>query len=152
MRKWLLRAVLAGVVLLVVTQVIPYGRDHTNPPVTKEIAWDSPATRSLAVGACYDCHSTLTDWKWYSNVAPFSWLIYADVQGGRETLDFSTWDKPQGDGAGDVVDAVRGGSMPPLQYKPLHSGARLSAAQRDQLIAGLQRSLARDPPIGGGGG
>ena len=119
--------------------------------MTQSIKWDSARTEQLAVGACYDCHSNLTDWKWYSNIAPFSWLIYNDVKGGRENLNFSEWNKPQAD-AGDIVEAVQGGGMPPLQYKPLHAGARLSSAERDELVRGLQKTLAQDPPVPGGGG
>jgi hypothetical protein len=151
MRKWFLWILIGGAALLLVAQVIPYGRKHTNPPVTRSVTWDSPRTEQLAVGACYDCHSNLTDWKWYSNIAPFSWLIYADVQGGRENLNFSEWDRPQAD-ANDIVEAVQGGGMPPLQYELLHSGARLSSGERDELARGLQRTLAQDPPVPGGGG
>jgi Haem-binding domain len=151
MRKWLLWGGVALVGLLVVIQLVPYGRDHTNPPVTREVRWDSARTRELAAGACFDCHSNLTDWKWYTNVAPISWLVYADVQGGREHLNFSEWDTPQSE-VGEIVEAVRDGSMPPLQYKPLHAGARLSTAERDELVRGLEKTLAADPPVPGGGG
>jgi hypothetical protein len=149
MRKWLLRGGLGLLALFVLIQFVPYGRDHTNPPVTREIRWDSTRTRELAAGACMDCHSNLTVWKWYSNVAPASWLVYNDVKGGREHVNFSEWDRPQGE-ADDIVEAVQEGSMPPLQYKPLHAGARLSDAQRSELVRGLQRTLAADPPPAGG--
>jgi hypothetical protein len=49
------------------------------------------------------------------------------VQGGREKLNFSAWDQPQGDGADDVVEAVRGGSM------PRGSTSRCTAAPASQL-------------------
>jgi mono/diheme cytochrome c family protein len=150
MRKWLIRVAIGIVALFVIAQLVPYGRDHRNPRVTREVVWDSARTRELAAGACFDCHSNLTNWKWYTNIAPFSWLVYNDVKGGREHLDFSEWDGPQAE-AGDIVEAVRDGSMPPLQYKPLHSGARLSDAQRAALVRGLQKTLAADPPIAGNG-
>lgn len=144
--------VFGALVLLALVQLVPYGRDHTNPPVTKEIAWNSARTHELAAGACYDCHSNLTTWPWYSNVAPVSWLVYADVKGGRDVLNFSEWDKPQGEGGGDAVEAVRNGSMPPLQYKPLHPAGRLTAGEREELARGLEETLAADPPISGGAG
>lgn len=150
MGKWLRRAALLVLALLLVAQVVPYGRDHTNPPVTQSVRWDSARTEELAAGACLDCHSNLTVWKWYSNIAPFSWLIQRDVQEGRDNLNFSEWDRPQPE-VGEIVEAVREGSMPPVQYKPLHSGARLSSEQRDELVRGLQRTLAQDPPVPGGG-
>jgi len=150
-RKWLGRGGIAAAVLFVLVQFVPYGRTHTNPPVTRSVKWDSPRTEQLAGGACLDCHSNLTNWKWYGNVAPFSWLIYKDVVDGRANLDFSEWDKPQADPS-DIVDVVQSGSMPPLQYKPFHSGARLSSAERNELARGLRVTLTRDPPIPGSGG
>ena len=36
-----------GIVLLGI-QLVPYGRAHTNPPVTAEPAWDRAQTRELA--------------------------------------------------------------------------------------------------------
>ena len=148
-RKWLLRGAVALVVLFGVIQLVPYGREHTNPPVTQEVEWSSPRTRELAAGACYDCHSNLTEWPWYSQVAPVSWLVYSDVQEGREKLNFSEWDRPQEE-ADEIAEAVRGGSMPPLQYKPLHPAGRLSDAERDELARGIEQTLAADPPVAGG--
>jgi mono/diheme cytochrome c family protein len=151
-RRWILWIVLGVVVLFGLMQLVPYGRNHANPPVTKEVAWDTARTRELAVGACYDCHSNLTTWPWYSNIAPVSWLVYADVKSGRDTLNFSEWDRPQGEGASEAVETVRSGSMPPFQYKPLHPAGRLTSAERKELARGLETTLASDPPIPGGGG
>jgi hypothetical protein len=93
--RWLLLAGIAVIALLALAQAVPYGRAHTNPPVTKEPSWDSPRTRELASRACFDCHSNETRWRWYSNVAPVSWLVQRDVDGGRSAFNFSEWDKPQ---------------------------------------------------------
>jgi mono/diheme cytochrome c family protein len=131
--------------VFLVIQVIPYGRDHTNPPVTAEPAWDSPKTRSLAAAACFDCHSNETDRPWYTNVAPMSWLIQHDVDEGRSALNFSEWDRPQD--AEDVGEVIREGEMPPWTYTILHSGARLSDAEKERLIAGLEATFLADPPI-----
>ena len=83
-----------GLLPAVLIQFIPYGHKHTNPPVTKEPAWDSPATAKLIHRACYDCHSNKTVLPWYANVAPMSWLLLRDVNGGRSHLNFTEWDKP----------------------------------------------------------
>ena len=92
MLRWMLAAM---AVALLAIQLAPYGRDHTNPPARREPAWDSPQTRSLAARACFDCHSNETVWPWYSNVAPFSWLVQRDVDKGRKDLNFSEWDRAQ---------------------------------------------------------
>jgi mono/diheme cytochrome c family protein len=150
-RKWTLIGLAVGVGILLVSQVVPYGRAHSNPAVTRTVAWDSPATERLARAACFDCHSNETVWPWYSNVAPISWLVQADVQGGREHLDFSEWDRPQEADPAEIVESARSGSMPPVQYTLLHRGSRLSTSERAALARGLERTLGADPPIGGGG-
>jgi hypothetical protein len=147
----LLIAGAAGVGLFALIQLVPYGRNHSNPPVLAEPRWDSPATRTLAAKACFDCHSNLTTWPWYSNVAPVSWLVQRDVDGGRSQFNFSEWNKPQDVSAGDAADAIRSGSMPPGIYTLMHPKARLSFAQKDALVKGLVATLSADPPKGGGG-
>jgi mono/diheme cytochrome c family protein len=150
--KWIIRLAVLGVVLFALIQAIPYGRNHKNPTTSREIRWNAPATRSLAKIGCYDCHSDETTWPWYSNVAPASWLVYRDVKEGRSRLNFSEWDKPQDVEIGELVEVVRGGGMPPWQYKILHGKSRLSKAQREQLAAGIEKTIATDPPIAGSGG
>jgi hypothetical protein len=130
--------------LFLLLQLVPYGRDHTNPPVTSEAPWPDTATRAHAVRACYDCHTNETVWGWYTNIAPASWLSQHDVMGGREKLNFSEWDREQ-DHADKAAQVVLEGSMPPLQYLLLHPGARLSDQEKRMLAAALDR-------IGGGGG
>jgi hypothetical protein len=144
--RWFL---FASAALFLLAQAVPYGRSHTNPPTTAEPRWDSPQTRELAARACFDCHSNLTSWPWYSNIAPISWLTQRDVDGGRASLNFSEWNKPQ-DGAGDVAGVISGGSMPPWFYPLMHPNANLTKTQQQQLIAGLAATFRNSPPIGGG--
>jgi len=143
-------ALAAAAVLFLVAQAVPYGRSHTNPPVAAEPKWDSSGTRALAARACFDCHSNLTRWPSYSNVAPVSWLVQRDVDGGRAALNFSEWNRPQ-DGAGDVSEAISSGSMPPWFYPLMHPRASLSKADQQRLIAGLAATLRSSPPPGGTG-
>jgi hypothetical protein len=131
--------------LLVAIQFVPYGHNHTNPPVTREPAWNSPDTRALATRACFDCHSNQTDWRWYTNVAPISWYVQHDVEDGRRQLNFSTWDQPQREARG-APNEVQRGKMPPAAYLPVHPEAKLSDQERQTLIDGLRATVANDPP------
>ena len=149
-RKVLVWGSVGSVVLFGLIQLIPYGRSHSNPPVLAEPQWDSPATRSLAARACFDCHSNLTTWRWYSNVAPVSWLVQRDVSGGRGQFNFSEWNKPQDVSSGDLADSIRGGSMPPWFYALVHSNARLDSKEKTALIRGLEVTFRASPPKGGG--
>ncbi|MCK6448368.1 MAG: heme-binding domain-containing protein [Planctomycetes bacterium] len=130
------RIVLVLVLLFVVLQLVPYGRDHTNPPVGGEPQWSSPRVRELAKRACFDCHSNETAWPWYSNVAPFSWLVQRDVDEGRGHLNFSTFATSGGD-ADEAAELTSNGEMPPWFYLPLHPDAKLSDAEKRELADGF---------------
>ncbi|MEO8097958.1 MAG: heme-binding domain-containing protein [Acidobacteriota bacterium] len=131
--KWLLLAA-------VLIQFVPYGHTHVNPPQTGEPVWNSPQTRELFRRACFDCHSNETTWPWYSGVAPVSWLVQNDVDGGRSHLNFSEWNQPQRH-AKDVAEEVRAGDMPPWFYLPLHPAAKLNGAEIAAIIDGAEKSL-----------
>jgi hypothetical protein len=134
--KW---ALIVVVGLVIAIQFVPYGRDHVNPGVVVEPAWDSPATRELAVRACYDCHSNETVWPWYSNVAPVSWLVQQHVTEGREELNFSEWRRSQeGD---EAAETILEGSMPLRSYLLTHPSARLNAVELGALVDGLDATF-----------
>jgi len=140
MRKLLVRVAAVLVIGLLAIQLVPYGRDHTNPAVTGEPGWDSALTREIAVRACFDCHSNETRWPPYSFIAPFSWLLQRHVDEGRETLNFSEWGTGRGE-PGEIAESVREGQMPPWDYLLLHPDARLSEAETRTFLDGLGRTF-----------
>jgi len=145
--RLLKRLVLASLAIFVVIQAVPYGRSHTNPSGGVEPAWPSPRVRELAVRACFDCHSNESRWPWYSHVAPMSWLVQRDVDQGRRHLNFSAWDRPQKN-AKEAAEELQSGEMPPWFFLPLHAEARLDAAEKDELGAGLK--AVAGSALGGG--
>jgi hypothetical protein len=146
-RRILLRAGLGLLAVAVLLQLVPYGRDHTNSPVTQDAPWPDGRARELATAACYDCHSDQTRWPPQSYVAPLSWLVTRDVEQGRDELNFSPWDDDDGE-ADDAAEAVADGSMPPRRYVLVHPDAALSEEERQVLVAALE---AMDRARGGGG-
>ncbi|MCP5035933.1 MAG: heme-binding domain-containing protein, partial [Actinomycetia bacterium] len=148
MRSWLswrpsgrfvLRAILGVVGLFVAIQLVPYGRDHSNPPITGEPDWATPRTRELMVNACFDCHSNEVNWPWYSNVAPMSWVVTNHVEEGRDEVNYSEFGRGGEDGD-DTIETILEGDMPPGYYTlfGLHPKANLSDAEIDELVAGLR--------------
>lgn len=135
----LLTMLLGGCVALLAVQLIPYGRNHTNPPVLREPAWDSPDTRSLTKRTCFACHSHETVWPWYSRIAPVSWLVQHDVDEGREELNFSDWrgGTREGERRGKIGREISEGEMPPFIFRLAHPEARLSGTEKQRLIDGL---------------
>src|SRR4051812_33113930 len=144
-RRALKVAAVTGLVLLLIAQLVPYGRGHANPRPTQRAKLPGGPGRELFAGACADCHSDKTTWPWYSNVAPVSWLVQNDVDGGRDRFDVSRWDRPQ-PGSDEVIRQIVGKGMPLTQYKVIHGDARLSDAEPAQPGDGTGRLCAPAPP------
>lgn len=130
-----------GTAGFIAIQFVPVQRD--NPPVTGEPEWDSPQTRELTRRACFDCHSNETVWPWYSYVAPVSWLVTRDVQEARAEFNSSEWRGRGKDIVSEAAELIREGEMPLPNYLSMHPQARLTAAEKQQLIEGLQVSLGQ---------
>src|SRR5215208_6243379 len=145
-RRFLVREGLGLLAVAVLLQLVPYGRDHTNPPVTEDAPWPDGRARELATAACYDCHSNQTRWPIQSFIAPFSWMIARDVSQGREALNFSTWDEDDGE-ADDAAEEIADATMPPRRFVLAHPDAALSEAERQLLVDALE---AMDRARGGG--
>jgi len=123
---------------------------RTNPPVVRDfLAAESPPPPLAAMfrGACYDCHSYETRWPWYSHIAPVSWLIADDVQGGRRHLNLSDWPADDPERAAkrleNASEELGYNEMPPAKYQAIHPAARLTAGQRQELIQWLDQEAKR---------
>ena len=139
-RRFWVRGSLVLALAFLAIQFVPYGRDHRKPPIAAEPEWDSLVTRALAKQACFDCHSNETEWPGYSRIAPVSWLIQHDVAEGRAALNFSEWQRPQEE-APEAAEEVLEREMPLRAYQLMHAHARLSAADRERLARGLERTF-----------
>lgn len=92
----------------------------------------TPAVGTILKRSCMDCHSNRTEWPWYSNVAPTSWLVADHVNQGRRYLNFSDWARMNRGEAEDMLKFMcmkaQRGSMPMPSYTLVHRGAKLSDA------------------------
>ena len=133
---------LVAIATLVAIQLVPYGRDHSNPAITGEPAWATPETRELIVRACFDCHSNEVRWRgWYSSVAPLSWAVTRHVVEGRDEVNYSEFDS-DGTVDDDTIEVILEGEMPPFYYTVfgLHPEANLTDSEANQLVSGLRNT------------
>ncbi|MDQ1568397.1 MAG: hypothetical protein QOF96_3277 [Actinomycetota bacterium] len=134
------------VVVVVALQLVP--KRVSNPAVRAEPPWDKPATRQLAVSACFNCHSNRSHLAWFEHIAPLSWWIAGHVDEGRGKLNFSEYDPNRHGSGGRIAREVQNGSMPPGYYTWFwqHGEAKLSPADKDALITGLTATFG--PAVG----
>src|SRR5512132_1800218 len=129
-----------AIVLFLLIQLIPFGHNRTNPAMVSEPNWSSPEARALVKEHCFQCHSNETNWTWYSNIAPGSWLIAYDVTKGRHEFNFSDWNNHPGK-LEKMVQTIQEGEMPPIQYWIFHPSSRMNEQQKQELIDALRSSI-----------
>lgn len=113
-------------VVLIGIQFIPVEKD--NPPIKQEMPMPKEVKEVLS-RACYDCHSNLTEWPWYSKIAPISFLISIGVKEGREHLNFTEWDYYSFDDnkvKKEIWEEVLKERMPPWNYRIINPKGKLS--------------------------
>jgi len=93
--------------------------------------------KAVLVAKCADCHSNETRWPVYARIAPGSWLIEADIVEARKKMDLSRWEAVPANQQeilmAKIVEEAKSGDMPPLQYRLLHWGAKLSKGEVQTL-------------------
>ena len=142
-KKILLWVIGIAFVLFLLIQLVPYGRSsHTNPPASNPFQWTDPQAEAIAKESCYDCHSNETKWWWATNIAPFSWLVQRDVDGGRARLNFSEWDgQPPVGAVQEIVQRGRDAAVPVHDHPPRRQADRRREAD---VGPGLRRGDDRE--------
>ena len=106
--------------------------------------------KAILQRSCYDCHSSATDYPWYSYIQPAGWWLEGHITEGKEELNFSefgSYSRRRQESKLKAIDGeVRSGAMPPESYRLLHKDAQLSQYDTRALlqwVATLQDSLQK---------
>ncbi len=134
-------------IVFILIQFVPVHLQDPNTAPAKDflhINQPSSEISSMMRNACYDCHSNATEFPWYSHVAPVSWMLESHIDEARAHINLSEWGNYPEKTAnlkleGMTID-VKEGVMPLTSYTWMHPKARLTDAQRTQLVDYL-RSL-----------
>jgi hypothetical protein len=109
-----------------------------------------PQVESILQRACDDCHSNLTRWPWYSNVAPISWFVIDHVDSGRRHVNFSDWLRANTKSPAEytrerfeaICKQVETRNMPLFSYLLVHGAAQLSQGDIETICQWTRT----DPP------
>ncbi len=129
------RAILILAILFICMQLIQ--TEQINPKLDKNLEIKAPQNiQTMFKNACYDCHSNQTNWPYYANIAPFSWIIARHVKQGRKALDFTAWENYDEKEKSKKLKAIYRtvyGSMPLPAYEAFHEEAELSKEEREVI-------------------
>ncbi len=89
--------------------------------------------------ACFDCHSNVTKYPWYSSITPVNYWMDEHVRDGKKHLNFSAWDsyslKKKEHKMDELHEEVEEKHMPLDSYTWMHADAKLTQDQIDKVIA-----------------
>lgn len=154
MKKYAKISLLVLLGLLVIIQF--FRIEQNNPPITEEEQFSKvesvPANvLSIFQRACYDCHSNETQWPWYADVAPVSWIVGDHVQEAREEMNFSEWGsfslEKRDHKLEEIIEEVSEGEMPERAYAAWHPEALISPADTSIMFSWIRtkrRELSKE--------
>jgi hypothetical protein len=95
--------------------------------------------------ACFDCHSTNTDFPWYAKIPGIKQYLNGHVKEGREHLDMTDGFPFKGEhqpleALEKIKEELEEGEMPLLSYRLLHWSAWLSDAEKDSIYMWIDTS------------
>lgn len=135
-------------VAFVIIQFFPI--DKTNAPLNPgmdflKIKNTPPKVAKLINNSCYDCHSDETKYPWYASIAPASWWLKSHIDEGRKHLNFSIFatyePKRQIHKMEEAIEMIEKHEMPLDSYYLGHQDAKLTDAERQELIDYLKREI-----------
>lgn len=117
-------------------------KNNYNTDFSNDITAAVPVPDSVHVllqAACYDCHSNNTQYPWYTNIQPVGWWLRGHIDNGKSNLNFNEFAAYSPDKQKDKLGAIAASQqdewMPLKSYTWMHKEAKLTPAQRQQIIA-----------------
>ena len=130
------------VIILIVAQFFgPEKNDGNIDTVNAFIAETNPPKNVLNImqTSCFDCHSSKTNYPWYSAITPVNYWLDEHVKDGKKHLDFSKWSeyslKKKEHKMDELHEEVAEGEMPLNSYTWTHAEANLTQEQVDAIVA-----------------
>lgn len=94
--------------------------------------------KTMLKTSCFDCHSNQTEYLWYDNIAPATWIVDHHIEEGKHHLNFSEWGKTDTldriSMLDEISEVLEDKSMPLSSYTFLHTNAKLTRGERDNII------------------
>lgn len=129
-------------ILLVALALIQFYRPEKNISEYRDVASfeeetkPSPEIKTILENNCYDCHSNKTEYPWYAEIAPISYVIADHVEEGNEHFNVSNWDsynpKKKDHKLDELIEEVEEGEMPEKGYALIHG--KMTMEEKEALL------------------
>lgn len=103
--------------------------NETNPP---------DEVHKILKESCFDCHSNVTRYPWYSSITPINYWMADHVKVGKKKLNFSKWAqyslKRKEHKFEELYEEVEKKNMPLDSYTWTHAEANLTTNQINAIV------------------
>ena len=127
--------------LFILIQFFRPSRNLLTAPEPDDIFSHYPASESIKAmikTSCYDCHSNNTRYPWYAGIQPLAWWIDHHIEEGKGELNFSDFaafnTRYKSHKLDEIMEVINEREMPLKSYLITHSEARLTDAQRKEIV------------------
>ena len=127
--------------LFILIQFFRPSRNLLTAPEPDDIFSHYPASESIKAmikTSCYDCHSNNTRYPWYAGIQPLAWWLDHHIEEGKGELNFSDFaafnTRYKSHKLDVIMEVINEREMPLKSYLLIHSGARLTDAQRKEIV------------------
>ena len=144
-------------VALIIIQFIHPGKNKPDGAQPNYIGNVFPVPEKVKViltKACNDCHTNNTNYPWYASIQPVHWWMNDHIMEGKRELNFDDYKdrslRFQYHKMEEIVKQVKEGEMPLAAYTSIHKDAKLSEAEKKELINwadGIRDSLKANYPM-----
>ncbi|ULQ56323.1 heme-binding domain-containing protein [Flavihumibacter rivuli] len=139
----------ALLVILLVLQVFRPKKDNNasapSPANINQFASVPDDVDKLLRTSCYDCHSNTTVYPWYTNIQPIGWWLEDHIKEGKGELNFDEFGnynlRRQYHKLEEVAELVKENEMPLKSYTLVHTEAKLSEEQKQQIILWTDKAM-----------
>ena len=126
-----------------ITSIEPF-LNETNPPED---------VKRVLKEACFDCHSDVTKYPWYSKITPIDYWMAGHVKDGKKHFNVSAWaDAPlkrRDHKFEELIEMIELKEMPLPSYTWTHSEAKLTDDQINGMVSwakSVRAKYARQKP------
>ena len=102
---------------------------ETNPPEDVKL---------ILKESCFDCHSDVTRYPWYSSITPVNYWMADHVKHGTKHFNVSKWEgakvKRKDHKFEELIEMVEDKEMPLPSYTWTHTEAKLTDAQIQSIL------------------
>ncbi len=102
---------------------------ETNPPEN---------VKTILQETCYDCHSNVTRYPWYSHITPVNYWMADHIKHGKKHFNLSNWEgnsvKRKDHKFEELIEMVEEKEMPLKSYTWTHTHAKLSNEQIQSVV------------------